>query len=212
MEGVISWMFGTLLAVPARADTWLLTEHVVVEVKPPVPVGWVDSRSVVEWVVDWTPGEPTLTAYLCAIRVEPVMSTVTSWSERAIAAVPPLTRPVAYDGVSFVVGPVTETIGGGDDDGDGNPGITLRVTHPRIGGGDVWIRQTAKAAWTGELRNDGTFAGTMTYEPDQALLGATTWWLRMGLAQRAHRTEVSTFELAPLELDGVASRAACPAS
>lgn len=187
-----------LLAVAASAGTWRLEEELVVQVRPPVPVGWLDSTTRSEWLVAWTAGEPTFTATLCGFEVEPMMGAVTSWSEAAVAAVPPLTRPVSFDGARFVGGPVVETVGATDEDGDGNPGISVHVAHPRAGEGEVFVRQTATIAWDGVLGEDGVVRGTVVYEPEQEMLGATTWWLRMGITQRAHRKLPSTFTLTPI--------------
>lgn len=200
-----AWMTWQATATTAAGATWLLDEQLRVQVRPPLPVGWVDSHLVSRWLVSWTPGDPTFTANLCSIVADPVMGARTTWPEAARRSVPPLTRPVTFDGATFAGGPVVETIGDGDDDGDGNPGISIGVAHPRVGAGEVFIRQVTRVAWTGQMRPDGVIAGTMVYEPEQELLGATTWWLRMGLAQRTDRKEPSTFTLSPLP-DG----AGCP--
>ena len=177
---------------------WLLEEEIWVQVKPPLPVGWTESLMRATWVVDWTPGEPTWSARLCGMDIEPVMGAQTTWPEATVAAMPSLPRPVSFDGTTFVAGPVVESIGAGDDDEDGNPGVTIEVAHPRIGGGEVWVRHTTTARWTGQMQSDGTIVGTLMYEPEQEQLGATTWWLRMGLKQRASKKSTSRFVMTPV--------------
>lgn len=199
---MIAWSLATV----AYAGTWLLEEQLVAEVRPPVPVGWVDVRTVGRWRVDWTPGEPTWTARLCAIEIDPVLGAAMSWPDALRDAVPPLTRPVSFDGRRFEAGPVVETLGAADDDRDGHPGVTVRVRHPRAGAGEVYVRQTAALAWSGELAADGRIVGTVAYKPTQQLLGASRWWLRIAIAQREAADRPSTFTLAPWP-DG----AGCPA-
>lgn len=185
-------------ATTPETDTWLLEERIMVQVKPPLPVGWTESLTETRWLVSWQPGAETWTARLCWVEVEPVMGATTSWPETTVAAVPALVRPVAFDGTTFRAGPVVETFGATDQDADGNPGMTLRVSHPRVGAGEVWVRQTVTTTWTGELRDDGVIEGSMTYQPEQEQLGATTWWLRMALKQRSSQRTASRFTLTPL--------------
>lgn len=193
------------LATMALASTWQLQEDLVVQVRPPVPVGWMDGRTTLTWAVEWTPGDPTFTAHLCSVEVAPMLGAVTSWPDATLAAVPEVVRPVDYTDGHWVVGPVVDTIGDGDDDGDGNPGITIEVEHPKVGKGQVFVRQTATLGWDGVLGDDGAIRGTMTYEPDQEMLGATTWWLKLGVTQRPHRKEASTFALTPTDQAGCGS-------
>jgi hypothetical protein len=128
----------------------------------------------------------------------PVLGARTSWPPDRIARTSPRERPVTFDGARFASGPVEEAIGTGDDDRDGAPGITIRVEHPRIGGGDVWIRQQAELAWAGVLGSDGRITGTVSYAPVQEQLGATIWWLRRPLPTRVPPVSRSTFVLSPL--------------
>lgn len=188
-----------LLALPddASAATWVLEEELKVQVRPPVPVGWVEGRTVSRWVVSWEPGEPSFRAKLCGIDIDPLLGAVTSWPDRTVQSVPELQRPVSFDGQRFEAGPVVETLGVGDDDGDNNPGITVRVAHPRVGEGEVYLRQSALLAWSGQLASDGRIEGTVRYEPEQEMLGASTWWLKVGIRQRSSRTQTSTFVLTP---------------
>lgn len=201
---MIAWMLALAHAAPT-SSTWVLEEELLVQVRPPLPVGWADGRTVTRWRVRWTPGEPEMTVELCGFWFDPVLGAQTRWPPAALAAVPALTRPVSFDGARFEAGPVVESVGAGDDDGDGHPGITVEVAHPRMGAGEVYVRQTSAMAWSGTLQPDGTIAGRVRYEPVQEQLGASTWWLRMGLAQRPHKKRTSTFRLVP-----VADGTACP--
>ncbi|MEQ1502998.1 MAG: hypothetical protein ABMB14_12250 [Myxococcota bacterium] len=180
----------------AAAGTWILEEELITEVRPPVPVGWVDTRSRARWLVDWTEGEPTWTARLCAMEFDPVMGAKMTWSDALLAAIPVVTRSVRFDGTHFVSA-ATETIGDADDDHDGHPGITVQVAHPRAGAGEVYVRHTSDLAWDGVLGADGAITGTIRYRPIQDQLGASTWWLRLAIKQREADDLTSTFSLVP---------------
>jgi hypothetical protein len=190
---VIGWWLSFAMASP-----WLLHETLVAEVKPPVFFKWTESRTELWSIVIWEPGSDVFRAQLCALEGAPVMGTRTTWSRDRIANTAERVRPVAFDGQTFVSGPVTETIGLDDDDRDGEPGISIEVSHPRIGTGQVFVTQTVDLAWRGVLGPDGRITGTVDYRSEQAQLGATTWWLKKPLAMRDAAVERSTFELSPL--------------
>lgn len=181
-----------LSTVSAHAGTWLLEERLVSEVKPPLS-RWTQTVSESTWVVDWTPGETTMTATLCGITSAPVLGAQSVFPKVEFSR----ERSVVFDGTTFGMGPIEEVMGETDDDGDGNPGISVQITHPRIGSGKAYVRQRARMAWSGAQQADGRITGTLTYEPAQELLGATTWWLKIGTNLRA--ASGSTFELVPLD-------------
>lgn len=180
-----------LSAISAHAGTWLLEERLVSEVKPPLS-RWTQAISESRWVVEWTPGDATMTATLCAITSEPVMGAQSVFPKVDFSR----ERAVQFDGTTFGMGPTVEVMGDSDDDGDGNPGISVQISHPRIGSGEAYVRQQARMAWSGQQQPDGRITGTLTYEPVQELLGATTWWLKFGTNLRS--AVGSTFELVPM--------------
>lgn len=182
----------------AHAGTWLLHESLVVEVKPPVFFKWTESTTELWSVVDWEPGADHWSARLCTMEGSPVLGARTSWARERIATTGERRRPVAFDGSRFTSGPVSESIGTGDDDHDGQPGISIQVAHPRIGSGEVFVRQQVELAWTGVLGADGRITGTVAYDQQQEQLGATTWWLRRPMEMRTPAVGRSTFELSPL--------------
>ena len=85
-------------------------------------------------------------------------------------------------------GPSVETVGDGS-------GITIVVEHPRVGQGEIVVRQSAEVGWDGLLGKDGVVRGTMTYLPVQEQLSANRWWLRRPL--RVRPAPGSSFELVP---------------
>ena len=73
------------------------------------------------------------------------------------------------------------------------------MSHPRIGSGKVFVRQSAELSWDGVLAADGRITGSVAYAPEQEQLGATTWWLKRQLPMRVPRGgSRSTFALSPL--------------
>lgn len=171
---------------------WVLRERLVTEVRPPIALApWVRAEARSTWFVRWEGDQLSVT--LCALEQDPVMGATISF--------PPTLRPTyvrtaRFDGAAFGMGPVVETIGGADDDGDGHPGVSMTVHHPRVGQGQVYVEQRATLAWTGRLGDDGAITGALEYLPEQEVLGASRWWLGLPLAQRA--VPGSTFALAPL--------------
>lgn len=190
-------MIGWWLSI-ASAAPWLLHETLVTEVKAPVFFKWTESRTELWSIVEWTPGEAVFGTKLCALEGSPVMGARTTWSRALIANTGERVRPVVFDGERFSAGPVEETIGLSDDDHDGEPGISIEVSHPRIGSGLVFVTQTVDLSWRGAMGADGRITGTVTYSSEQEQLGATTWWLKRPLAMRDPEVERSTFELSPL--------------
>lgn len=180
-----------LLSVAAYADTWALRERLVSEVRPPFS-RWTEAVSESVWLVDWTPGEATMTARLCSVVSAPVAGAQSVFPQVDVAR----QRPVQFDGTAFGMGPMVEVMGNQDDDRDGNPGISVQISHPRIGSGEAFVRQAATFRWSGNRQADGRITGTMEYAPSQEVLGATTWWLKWGTPIRA--TTGSTFELVPV--------------
>jgi hypothetical protein len=85
---------------------------------------------------------------------------------------------------AFTAGPFVERLGDGDDDGDGAPGVSVVVRHPRVGEGAVHVRQQATVSYEGRADGDG-IRGAVTSSVEQELLGATRWWLRMRVPRRS---------------------------
>ena len=168
------------------------------EVKPPVFFKWTEARTELWSVVSWEPGASQWSAQLCALEGSPVLGARTWRDRERIATTAARQRPVAFDGKRFSSGPVEESIGPGDDDHDGEPGISIDVEHPRIGSGQVFVKQSATFSWTGDLGPDGRITGSIAYVAEQEQLGATTWWLKNPMRTRAPETPRSTFVLSPL--------------
>lgn len=181
-----------LFAATAHAGTWVLAERLVSEVRPPLS-RWTETISESKWLVDWTPGEGTMTATLCGITSQPVLGAQSVFPRIDFSR----ERPVRFDGSAFAMGPTVEVMGDADEDRDGNPGISVQISHPRIGSGEAFVRQQARMQWTGRQQADGRISGTLVYEPVQETLGATTWWLKFGTNLRA--AAGSTFELVPVD-------------
>jgi hypothetical protein len=180
------------LAAAASGATWALEERLVSEVRPPFG-RWQTTESTLHWLVEWD-GGPEMRATLCAVRQAEVMGATSTFPEDFQ---PTYVRPVRFDGRSLAMGPVVEVVGEGDEDRDGHPGLSVTVSHPRVGSGQVFVRQESRMGWSGELGPDGRITGRVAYEPAQTQLGATTFWLKIGVPQRP--AAGSTFVLTPLE-------------
>lgn len=82
-----------------------------------------------------------------------------------------------------------------DSDGDGHPGVTVRVEG--IVSGEIYVVQRNVAVFDGALRVDGSFAGSIRHGMSQVVLGATSSRLVDG--PKSYPVDKgSFFRLAPL--------------
>lgn len=182
----------------AYAEEYAMRETLPVDVRDPLGLRWATTTTTALSRVTWDDedGAVTWTSQLCAITSTPVFGAATSYPDAFVATTPVRTRSGRLEGDRFTAGPITEAVGDGDDDHDGEPGVTVHISHPYAGEGDVWVRQAATSTWSGVATGDG-WAGTVAWEPTQTLYGASTWWLRMALKQRPSEAP-GRFELVPI--------------
>lgn len=196
----------------AQPQTWLLEQEVVTQTKDPHPLskaGWKDistwSTSIVRWRdVD---GELQWTETTCAISTPPVLGIRTEYTDRFIAAIPTPSRSADWDGKTLRTSVTTTLLGAldtdltqiTDADGDGNPGVTVHVSHPLMGRGEVYVAQTATSHLSGSEDGSGRIRGSVYVDVTQRILGASRWWLKHQPPVRPHPdSERSWFELTSL--------------
>lgn len=188
----------------AHAEAFAMREVLGVDVRDPLGLHWSTATTTVLSRVEWVDdaGAITWTSRPCAIATTPVFGATTTYSDAFVTMSPVRTRAGRVDALRFTSGPIAESLGDGDDDRDGEPGVTVHIAHPLAGEGDVWVRQRAITSWTGTAANGG-WTGTIAWEPTQTVYGASTWWLEMSLHQRP-TADPGTFEMRPIAGD-------CPA-
>ena len=67
-----------------------------------------------------------------------------------------------------------------DQDGDGHPGLTVRVEIMNLISGEVYVVQRNRNRLTGTVESAGFFQGTIEWESEQVVLGASNPFLASG--------------------------------
>jgi hypothetical protein len=184
-----------------------MRETLPVQVRNPITRRWATSETTVWSLVEWE--GTSFTSRICAIETTPVFGAATTYPAAFLTSAPAHRRTVSLTDQRFAAGPFHDVVGADDTDGDGQPGVTVHIAHPRAGSGEVYVRREATTTYDGALV-DGAIVGTVTHEARQELLGASTWWLRIPLAQRPAEAP-GTFSLEPIDLaDCAAVEAAWP--
>jgi len=180
----------------------------VLSILVPNPIAGQDPEHTVttKWLLlDWERSgiDITWSETLCGLESTEVYNAVSSYPPGFIAAFPRtpragvLTEPV--NGASFAAGPFAEVLGADlddpfddplpedpddpavvDSDGDGEPGVTVRVYHTSLDAeGDLYITQRGTISFQGVVVNNDRIEGYISYDPDQTILGATEIWLTL---------------------------------
>lgn len=163
------------LVAPAAAEapydpsgTWRL--DLVVATRAHLPIlGDIRSASRNVLLVHIRPegGSWTQRQQVCAARVEGEAGLARTLIPRAfVASLPPRSYPIHVDGTGrYAADPGPESVGfrgtvlptGAadpvvvDQDGDGAPGVSVRVEVPMFGGADVWVAQRGHSVLEGQF-------------------------------------------------------------
>ncbi len=168
----------------------------VAHVRDPRPNGGgavvsTTSLSLATWEGD------DLTLRACAVKTTPVLGTRTTYGPAFVSAAPVVHARASYQGDTVSIGPWDAPFGVGDDDDDGNPGVTVHVEHVLLGAGDIYLSQATRTLLVGTWSPSGELSGLATVEAEPSVLGASTWWLRLPIGLRAVPS-ASTFRLVPI--------------
>ena len=71
-----------------------------------------------------------------------------------------------------------------DTDGDGHPGVTVRIEG--LVDGELYLVQRAWDAYTGQLQSPTSITGTVSWETEQSVVGSTSMFLRSQPPTRPH--------------------------
>ncbi len=214
-------------AVPV-VETWGMLQSTRSLVDNPVGSGTdtTDTRAVS--LLRWTRTGTDIVweSELCALTSTEVYGTVTSFPSAFLAAFPVHERTgtlgAAETGATFTAGPFVDVIGARldspddalptterdsrqwDQDGDGEPGMTVHIEQSILGGGDAYITQRTASTLVGTvLRNDRIEGYVRDFTQEQVLYGASTWWLEIPTNNRPDTTEdANWFVLQKLGNDG----------
>ncbi len=153
---------------------------------------------------------------LCSLESTEVHDTQTTFPAAFVASVPVSTRvatlSAAETGATFTAGPFTDVLGARldnpesdrlptrasdsrqwDQDGDGQPGMTVHVDQAFLGEGDVYVAQRTTTRLDGVVVATDRVEGFVTIEQEQVVYDASTWWLELDTNQRADDTPEYNF-------------------
>lgn len=217
-------MIVTWLAFALAADVrWYAMElSIAAQVKNPNPVsqeGWKTARTTSWSLVRWVQDGDTVTTEerLCGLSAAPVLGATTTFPDGFVRGMPVQRRQLKMAAGTLTSEPLLQMIGARpsgadaplpagptapevlDGDKDGHPGVTVRIDHSLLGGGDVYVAQRSVARLQGAEAEDGRIRGVVHHRVEQRVLDATTWWLKLSTGTRPHPdASQSTFVLAPV--------------
>jgi len=192
-------------------ETWGLVQVYSSLIRNPNPLSSEEgvtsttSTKLLEWTREGT--SVTWNETLCALESTPVFGTHTSYPEAFVAYMPVYTRQAELSdtvtGATLEAGPFLDLLGveleqpaddalptEADDprvfdmDQDGFPGVTVHVEQDLLGAGDVYVLQRTSTELIGTVLSDDRIEGHVEIEPEQVVLGATSWWLELDTDQR----------------------------
>ncbi|MCB9537898.1 MAG: hypothetical protein H6704_16720 [Myxococcales bacterium] len=205
-----------LLATPALAAPptgWWAQRRVVLETVD-LPVLGDDDRRVISlhlWHVEGEAPRLRITESTCAVRFEGESMVTTKVPRAVVRGVPPTARRALLRGDRLVLPPRVEVRGArlpradaplptrpddaavADTDGDGRPGVTVRVEG--IVDGDIQLVQRVTTSLEGRLRGD-RIDGRLRLTDEQVVLGASSDTLRTPPPRRQRGATFSTRRLA----------------
>ena len=144
---------------------------------------------------------------LCSLESTEVHDTQTTFPAAFVASVPVSTRvatlSAAETGATFTAGPFTDVLGARldnpesdrlptrasdsrqwDQDGDGQPGMTVHVDQAFLGEGDVYVAQRTETTLEGVVVAADRIEGWVSLTQEQVIYDASTWWLELDTNQR----------------------------
>ncbi len=181
---------------------YVLELHSASRARVPV-VGWTPSVTVSVVLVDLvrTANGWEQRQEVCDVRMESHKRRgETTIPDAFVASLPPKRYAVeltsSEDGLSYVADLGIDTLGYDptvakelprkpgdagvlDTDGDGKPGVTVRVSVPLIGGADIYVVQRASMRLVGEVVADGMVKGRIEVDTfEQRTLAATNFMFK----------------------------------
>lgn len=161
------------------------------------------SLVLARWERDGT--DVVWTETTCSVEQSAVFDTETSFPDAFVETMPVHTRTGTLSapetGATLSAGPFTDLVGVNlddpagdalpddpadsrvfDQDGDGEPGVTVHVDQALLGEGDVYVVQRAITTYDGVVVRADRVEGYLRSETEQSVLGASEWWLELEVA------------------------------
>lgn len=156
-----------------------------------VLVAWERTGTAVRW-----------TETLCGIESSEVFSTTTSFPDAFIDTMPVRERQgslsSATTGATLSGGPFVDLVSVDldnpdsdrlpedpdddavqDQDGDGEPGVTVIIDNAWLGDGEAHVIQRNTSTYDGVIISSERVEGYLDAETEQVILSASTWWLEL---------------------------------
>lgn len=218
--------------LPAISEVrrYAMRQTVTSQVRNPSPFSaqeWLPTQTQMWSVVEWfqTGEQVWYTETICGLKTEKVFGTRTEYPQAFLDAVPVRERRATVSGEGrgalFMTEPYAQTLGVElaapltdalpaevddarlrDADGDGQPGVSIRISHPMVGTGEVYVAQRSVARLEGYQEERGRIRGVIYTRADTLRLGASRWWLMADTPQRPHPDpKESPFVLVPADHD-----------
>jgi hypothetical protein len=218
--------------LPATSEVrrYAMRQIVTSDIRNPSPFSsaeWLPTTTTMWAIVEWFQEDQEVwyTEKMCAIQTAKVFGTRTEYPQAFLDSVPIRERKATMSGMGrgamFMTQPYAQTLGiemaepfrdampeSEDDprirdtDGDGHAGVTVQISHPMVGTGQVYMAQRSVARLEGFQEKRGRIRGVMYTKSDNFRLGASRWWLMGDTPQRPHPDpSKSPFVLVPAPYD-----------
>lgn len=142
------------------------------------------------------------TETLCGIESSEVFSTTTSFPDAFVETMPVRARSgtlsEATTGASFLGGPFSDLVSVAlddpedddlptdpdddrvlDQDGDGEPGVTVVIDNALLGEGEAYVIQRNTSTYEGVIVSAERVEGYLDATSEQEIVSANTWWLEL---------------------------------
>jgi hypothetical protein len=147
------------------------------------------------------------TETVCGMESTEIFGTLTVYPDAFLDALPVAekraTLSEAVTGASFVMEPHVTLLGAQlddpfhdpmpddasdpeqwDQDGDGHPGVTVRVEQSLLGDGEVYVGQRTFTSYEGVLISSERIEGYVDSDNEQVVYDASSWWLEIDTNSR----------------------------
>jgi hypothetical protein len=224
---VLLWAWMATADAGEVTRTYAMRQTFTSQMRNPNPFSneeWSSTRTNAWAVVRWTQ-DGLAVQYVedtCSVRTDKVFGAETTYPSAFVNGIDVRRRSATLSsdqpGAKFMAGPYAQQFGVKlsdpfkealptadtdprliDDDGDGNPGMTVTISHPLVGTGHVWVAQRSVARLEGAVGADGSINGVIYTAPDMFKIGADRWWLKSDSPQRPHPDpKASPFVMVPV--------------
>jgi hypothetical protein len=179
-----------------------------VENQDPSPLGegaWAEQRTVTLALaqVTWQGQTGKRVQQVCAVHTNPAFGTQLTYGTKFVNTIPAVTATLQRNGATWTQEPAVLCLGlpsgydgalpqlgeGGhsavrDTDNDGQPGVTLELSHTLLGSQQLYVAQRERVQWQATVAANGEIVTEPEVLRDQVTLGASLDLLVMATQSR----------------------------